>query len=158
MDMSLEKNTFNDENERDDYYDATKVVQSKKLKFFETAGLNKIDKLQRVPGIGKGFIKKLQLTTITTKVYDLLFSTTGLMLVFLQLQDPGESFELVQEEFYRFLRRRLDISERPRIHQIVSAISGKVKQYHLWKTLSMGNVIKWGIEEEEEEEEEEIGE
>lgn len=73
---------------------------------------------------------------------DLLFSTTGLMLVFLQLQDPGESFELVQEEFYKFLRRRLDISERPRIHQIVSAISGKVKQYHLWNTLSMGIVIK----------------
>ena len=141
-----------EDEEGGDSYDATKVVQSKKRKYFETAGLNKIDKLQRVPGIGKGIIKKLQSKTSTNQIDDLLFSTTGLMLVFLQLQDPGESFKYVQEEFYRFLRRKLDISERQQIHQIVSAISKKVKQYHLWKTLSMGGTKEEEGEEEEEEE------
>ena len=116
----------------DHKFDATKVVQSKKRKHFETAGLNKVDKLKFVPGIGKGILKKLQSKTITTEVDDLMGSTSGLMLIFLQLKDPGESFEFIQDEFYRFLTWKLGISERQQIHQIVSAISNKVKQHHLW--------------------------
>jgi hypothetical protein len=133
VDMSIEY-------EHGDKYDATKVVQSKKRKHFETAGLDKVDKLKCVPGIGKAILKKLKAKTITTKVDDLMNlmgSTSGLMLIFLQLQDPDESFEFVQDEFYRFLTWKLDISERQQIHQIVSAISNKVKQLHLWKSLSL---------------------
>jgi hypothetical protein len=54
------------------------------------------------------------------------------MLLFLQLQDPGDSFELIQQEFYNHLIDKLGISERKNIHQIVSAISDKLKKHHLW--------------------------
>jgi hypothetical protein len=54
------------------------------------------------------------------------------MLLFLQLQDPGDSFELIQQEFYNLLIDKLGISERNNIHQIVSAISDKLKKHHLW--------------------------
>ncbi len=59
-------------------------------------------------------------------------STSGMMLIFLQPQDPGDSFELIQQELYDVLIDKLGISERKNIHQIVSAISNKVKHRHLW--------------------------
>ena len=113
-------------------YDESKVVESKKRKHFETAGLDKVDKLEFVPGIGKSTLKKFKSKTNETKVDDLMGSTSGLMLLLLQLQDPGDSFELIQQEFYDLLIDKLGISERKNIHQIVSAISDKLKKHHLW--------------------------